>query len=131
MAKTPNYTDAMVEKMVEVYGAAETDATRKSAVEELAAMFGKSVPSIRTKLSQLKVYVKPGKATEKESDSDSLSKADMVARIEAELGLEPDAGKSLKFATKVVLEAIMERIVPEPEEIETVPETEPETEAES
>jgi len=111
MGKKVNYTAEMVDTMLEVYGNAENDAERKSAVETLASMLGRSVPSVRTKLSQLKVYIKPdnGKTGEK---SDTVSKADLVLTIEDLLGLHPGEGKSLKFATKVVLEAIVEALNP-------------------
>jgi len=113
MAKKVNYTDEMVTVMTTMYQAAETDAERKSALTEIAEKIGRSVPSVRTKLSQLKVYVKPGAGEKTESKADSVSKAEMIEVIEPRLGLEPGEGKSLKMTTKVVLQAILDTTEPD------------------
>ena len=64
-AKAVNYTPEAVERMVEVYTSAESDAERKSAVESLAKELGKNVRSVIAKLSREDVYVKPTPATKK------------------------------------------------------------------
>lgn len=112
MGKKVNYTDSMINTMTEMYGAAETEADRKAALESIAEAIGRSVPSVRTKLAQLGLYVKPSKV-KGESAEDSLNKSEMVALIEPRLGLEEGAGKSLKFATKLVLQAIIDATEPE------------------
>jgi hypothetical protein len=59
MTKPANYTQAMTDSIVEAYIAvsSESEAVRNDTVKTLAARYGKSVRSIRAKLSRENVYI--------------------------------------------------------------------------
>jgi len=59
MAKPANYTEEMTSAIVDAYiaVASDTEAVRNATVKTLAARYGKSVRSIRAKLSRENVYV--------------------------------------------------------------------------
>lgn len=64
-AKTPNYTEAQVERMREVYTPVqgESEETRKAIVAELAVEFGKKPRSVIAKLSNIGIYVSKTKVS--------------------------------------------------------------------
>tara|TARA_R100000234_G_scaffold83959_1_gene53272 strand:- start:755 stop:1132 length:378 start_codon:yes stop_codon:yes gene_type:complete len=103
-AQVKNYTDEMVATMVDQYSASPTKAT----VEALAETFGKSTRSIIAKLSREGVYVAQPKTTK--SGTPIVRKADIVARIQAQLGVELEAPTLVK-ASKLDLLMLEDAIV--------------------
>lgn len=103
-AQVKNYTDEMVATMVDQYSASPTKAT----VEALAETFGKSTRSIIAKLSREGVYVAQPKTTK--SGAPIVRKADIVARIQAQLGVELEAPTLVK-ASKLDLLMLEDAIV--------------------
>ena len=103
-AQVKNYTDEMVATMVDQYTASPTKAT----VEALAATFSKSTRSIIAKLSREGVYVAQPKTTK--SGTPIVRKADIVARIQAQLGVELEAPTLVK-ASKLDLLMLEDAIV--------------------
>jgi hypothetical protein len=77
MAKTPNYTDDQVSKMVEVYQANPSLDTVNQLVEDL----GKNKASIISKLVSLGVYKKADKQAK--ASEPKVLKADVVADVQA------------------------------------------------
>lgn len=97
------FSDAETAKVVEAYRASPTAET----VAALAVEFGRSVAAIRGKLVSEKVYVAKTAAKAEKRET----KADILARVEASLGLDAgtlasldkgslDALKALDAATK-------------------------------
>ncbi len=78
MPKTVNYTAENVAKMREVYCAADGEKERDAAIVTLATDLGKTVASIRSKLSFEGVYIAKAKP---ESKSTRTTKADLMADI--------------------------------------------------
>ena len=103
-AQVKNYTDEMVATMVDQYSASPTRAT----VEALAETFGKSTRSIIAKLSREGVYVAQPKTTK--SGNPIVRKAEIVARIAGQLGVELEA-PSLVKASKLDLLMLEDAIV--------------------
>ena len=79
--KSNNYPQAVIDSMVSQYEAAPTRET----VNSLASEFGKTERSVIAKLSALGVYVAQAKPTKRPPQ---VRKADLVADIEAKLGVE-------------------------------------------
>ena len=79
--QSANYPQVVIDEMVSRY---ETEPTRAT-VDELAAEFDKTARSVIAKLSALGVYVAAVKATKRPAQ---VRKADLVARIEEDLGVE-------------------------------------------
>ena len=79
--QSANYPQVVIDEMVSRY---ETEPTRAT-VDELADEFDKSARSVIAKLSALGVYVAAVKATKRPAQ---VRKADLVARIEEDLGVE-------------------------------------------
>jgi response regulator RpfG family c-di-GMP phosphodiesterase len=108
MAKTVNYTPENEARMVEIYGAADSDADRAAAVETLAKELSKPVRSVRAKLSRMGVYVKP---TRTDKTGKPVVKKDAVAtQIGETLGLGEADTDSLAKANKRALTAILAAI---------------------
>ena len=107
MATTTAYTDDMTTELTTAYTAAETDEARAEVVEKYADLFGKTVASIRGKLSREGVYVKK---TKKASGTRGMKKAEMVHAIGTMLGVRQDL-ESLEKANlndlRVVLDALI------------------------
>lgn len=95
-----NYTEAQVATIVEGYKAG-------TSLEVLAAEVGKSVKSIVAKLSREGVY----KAKAANNGKTSTTKADLIAKLALELGLEAAVIASLEKATKEALEALVAKVV--------------------
>lgn len=106
--KTVSYTEDQVSKMVADYVAADTDEARDEALQSIAEEFGKSVASVRSKLVREGVYVKKARTTK--NGGEIVSKADLVAKIEDAIGVEPGGFDSLEKATKVVLTKILKAV---------------------
>jgi hypothetical protein len=79
--KSNNYPQDVIDSMVSAYEANPTRTT----VNELAAEFNKTERSVIAKLSALGVYVAQPKPTKRPPQ---VRKADLVADIEAKLGVE-------------------------------------------
>ena len=79
--KSNNYPQDVIDSMVSAYEANPTRTT----VNELAAEFNKTERSVIAKLSALGVYVAQPKPTKRPPQ---VRKADLVAKIEAELNVE-------------------------------------------
>lgn len=78
----------------------------KSAVEKLAAEFGKTARSIVAKLSREKVYVKQEYTTK--NGTAPVSKEEMVGIIAAFCGVKADKLESLEKANKGVLQLLQD-----------------------
>lgn len=102
--KTPNYTDEMVSVMRSVYTAATTDEERASAVKTLADDLGKSVASIRAKLTREKIYQKPERLAK--DGSEVITKEEFVTRITNVIPISEGDSVSLSKANKGALAAI-------------------------
>jgi|TARA_Y100001938_G_scaffold136551_1_gene199600 Zn-dependent M32 family carboxypeptidase len=103
-AQVKNYTDEMVATMIDQYTATPTRAT----VDALADEFGKTARSIIAKLSREGVYVAQPKTTK--SGTPIVRKAEIVARIAGQLGVELEA-PSLVKASKLDLLMLEDAIV--------------------
>jgi len=79
--KSTNYPQEVIDSMVSAYEANPTRAT----VNQLALDFDKTERSVIAKLSALGVYVAQAKPTKRPPQ---VRKADLVAKIEAELNVE-------------------------------------------
>tara|TARA_B100000214_G_scaffold320638_1_gene255866 strand:- start:66 stop:434 length:369 start_codon:yes stop_codon:yes gene_type:complete len=79
--KSSNYPQEVIDSMVSAYEANPTRAT----VNQLALDFDKTERSVIAKLSALGVYVAQAKPTKRPPQ---VRKADLVAKIEAELNVE-------------------------------------------
>jgi len=96
--QSANYPQVVIDEMVSRY---ETEPTRAT-VDELAAEFDKSSRSVIAKLSALGVYVAAVKATKRPAQ---VRKADLVARIEEDLGVEFVSLSKAGFQDLVKLQA--------------------------
>lgn len=137
--KTVNYDDATVEKMVQVYTAAgsattpEGEAARDKAMEEIQAFTGKSIPSIRSKLGNLKVYIAKNKVTTKKSDR--VTKSDLVSDLSKLANKHEGFFDSIEGANKTVIEYVIELVtaskaIAENQEVQAVLSAQAEAEAE-
>jgi len=109
-AKSVNYSKVQLESLITAYTAEElTDADRKDVMEKFAKEFGKTVNSIRSKLSREKVYIKPTKTTK--AGGAITRKADIVATIAQMTDNDVETIASLEKATKLALEAIVNALV--------------------
>lgn len=102
--KAANYTAEQTAKLVEAYTAAESQADRDAVVSSMATEMGKSVASIRAKLSREGVYVKK-EATRKDG-TPVVKKDEFATAIGNILKLsEPDVD-SLAKANRKALQTI-------------------------
>lgn len=100
MEKTVNYTEAQVREVVEAYKAG-------TAVETIAEAVGKSVRSVVAKLSREGVYV----AKAKTKGEGRVTKADLVNRVAAAVGVDATTLESLTKASHEALEALANAVV--------------------
>ena len=106
------YTPEQEAFMREVYTAAETDEARKAALDEIQRFTGKSLPSIRSKLGQMKIYVSPTKP--KGDGKGRVTKADLVQKIADAVPEKPaEFFDSLETTTKPVLQWVLSLVSPE------------------
>ena len=103
MTKETNYTPEQVTQLVEAYVFETTQETRDSVVEYFAIEFGKSVQSIRAKLSREGVYVAKAVAQAEKT----VSKADYIDQLADEVGVPVELFESLTKANKNVLERLL------------------------
>lgn len=76
--KVVNYSPELESQMSEIYLAAESESERVEAVEEIQEISGKSLASIRSKLSHMQIWIPKVKP---ESKAKKSSKSDLVAQI--------------------------------------------------
>ena len=100
-----NYTNEQVARMIKLYGEGNSDTERRAVIDSLAREMGKTVGSIRAKLVAVGHYIKLSTKTAKVKQ---VSKDELVVQIQTFLGIE--GLSSLKNATKVDLEVILERL---------------------
>lgn len=97
--KIVNYTPEQTEKVKADYLAGVT-------VEAIAEAVGKTVRSVRAKLSKEGVYVSKAK----EAGKREMLKAEMVAEIAAEIGVSEEVLESLEKATGPALMAVLKAL---------------------
>jgi hypothetical protein len=102
--KTVNYTDEMVARLHEVYDGDAAEEVRDAQVAQLADELGKSPASIRAKLTREGIYVPKAKAP---AGKASVTKAQLVTAIAAEMNVDEDVVGSLEKATKVALGKVL------------------------
>jgi hypothetical protein len=116
--KKENYTALQVQQMKDAYLAATNDAERKTAVETIAENMGRGVASIRAKLVNAKVYIKPEK-TDK-TGAPVMQKDAIVDEIATLCGVEDlETFDSLAKANKSVLNVLKLSLTPPVVETET------------
>ena len=96
--KSTNYPQSTIDAMVDAY----TVNPVRETVDALAEEFGKTPRSVIAKLSALGVYVAAPKATKRPAQ---VRKADLVAFIEADLGIEFVSLSKAGFEDLVKLQA--------------------------
>ena len=104
-AKTPNYSDSQEQELESVYTASNTDADRKEDVKNLAVKFGRTEASIRSKLSNMGIYIKPEKVS-KATGEKVVRKPELVAQLAEKLGLEGDDVKTVASLEKATIPAL-------------------------
>lgn len=97
----PNYTDAMVTQMTDLYTSVPTLDTAKKIADD----FGKSPKSVIAKLVSLGIYQKAERTTK--TGAKPVQKAQLVKLIEAHYGFEM---KSLVKATKIDLQNLVDNL---------------------
>ena len=100
--KTVNYTAEATEALVARYVAEGTDEARVAVVEAVAKELGKSVGSVRAKLVAEGVYVAVTRTGKKVA-----RKAELVATLAKNLGVDEEVIGSVEKATGVALVAII------------------------
>jgi hypothetical protein len=106
--KTENYTAEMTTELVEAYTKAETSEARSAIVTFYAEKFGKTVNSVRAKLTREKVYV--AKAYTNKKGEKPVKKDAIVTAIAGKIGMTVEACDSLEKVNKNVLEAIVKAL---------------------
>lgn len=95
-----NYTEAQVTELVAAY-------TAGTSIEDLAARFSKSTKSIVAKLSREGVYKSKAKASAKTR----VTKADLVRKLEVEVGAVEGQLETLEKASHEALEFLVSKLV--------------------
>ncbi len=96
-AKVVNYTAEQTAAIVEAF-------QNGIAIEAIATQVGKSVRSVVAKLSREGAY----KAKAKTAAESRVTKADLIAKIAKQMGVEVTKLESLEKATKEALEALVQ-----------------------
>ena len=104
MTTKTNYTDEQVQTLRDNYVGADNT----TELPQLAEQVGKSVPSVRAKLSQMGLYVTPEKA---EAGTHRETKADKAAEIAGIIELNEPETEALAKTTNAVLDKIRERLI--------------------
>lgn len=105
MAKAVNYTEEQVKALVGAYVNAGSQDARDEVVTTFAESFGKSVASIRAKLSRENVYVK--KERTRKDGSKVERKSVKVATIASLLSIDESQIESLEKATASTLDILI------------------------
>jgi hypothetical protein len=103
--KIENYTQAQTAELISAYVAANTAEARSAVVNTYAERFGKTVNSIRAKLTREKVYV--AKVYTNKNGVKPVKKDALVTAIADKIGLNTEVCDSLEKVNKNVLEAIL------------------------
>ena len=103
-----NYSQDKIERMLSVYEPVATDEERDVQIAILAEELGKSLPSIRAKLTHLGVYVPKFKV---QAGKAGPSKAALVAAIAAELDVQEEVIESLEKANKQTLARVLAALI--------------------
>ena len=93
------WSDAITAKLIASYNGDNSE------LKTIAAELGKTIPAVRAKLVNLKVYQKP-EAVAKVGGASSVRKAHLVRDIAKLVAMESDDLESLEKATKPTLEAL-------------------------
>jgi len=101
-AKVENYSAEQTAKVVELY-----EAGKGMSVEQIAEAVGKSARSVIAKLSREGVYVAKSGA----SKAKRVTKADLVAKISAALGVDVAVFESFEKASHDALETLAAHLV--------------------
>ena len=105
-----NYSDAQVKEMVTAYEAGGTDSGRAAVVKELAVQMKKSPASIRAKLVNEGVYIKP---TKTDKAGKPVEQKDAIVEVIAALcGVDSEQFDSLAKANKSVLQTLRTALTP-------------------
>jgi len=108
--KKANYTKEQEAEMVERYTSCESEESRLQCVRELADEFGKTVPSVRSKLVKLGVYI--AKVYKSKTGKKPETKEEIVSGIAAALGVDADSSLAgLEKATKNCLTLLRKTIL--------------------
>jgi response regulator RpfG family c-di-GMP phosphodiesterase len=102
--KAVNYPPELTAHIVEVYCAADSEAEREQALQDLSHETGKTIKSLRQKLVREKVYIK--KVYKTKTGKETERKEKIVADIANTLGVPSENVESLVKATKPVLELL-------------------------
>ena len=103
--KTENYTEEMTAEIVEAYLKGETYEQRAEIIAAQAAKHGKSVPSVRAKLTREKVYIP--KEYKNKNGEKPTSKAEQVEALAKMLGVTIDKVDSLERGTMAALKTVV------------------------
>lgn len=98
--KKANYSADQVAAIISDYKKGREDGLANAVIlVDLSAKYGKTIPSIRAKLAQVKAYIKDADTSDK--DTTKTKKSDIVQELEALTELSLD---SLEAATKSQLQ---------------------------
>jgi hypothetical protein len=106
--KIENYTAEMTAELVEAYTKAETAEARLAVVAMFAERFGKTVNSVRAKLTREKVYV--AKVYTNKNGVKPVKKDSLVGEIAKKLLLTEEQASSLEKVNKMVLVKILHNL---------------------
>jgi hypothetical protein len=106
--KTENYTAEMTTDLVEAYTKAETSEARLAVVAFYAEKLGKTVNSVRAKLTREKVYI--AKVYTNKKGEKPVKKDAIVTAIAGKIGMTVEACDSLEKVNKNVLVAIVKAL---------------------
>ena len=108
--KQANYSKEQEAAMIERYQECKTEKSRLACVQNLADEFGKTVPSVRSKLVKLGVYI--AKVYKTKTGSKPETKETIVSDIAACLGVDADSSiAGLEKATKNCLTLLRKTIL--------------------
>ena len=105
-----NYSEDQVTAIVSAYKAGES-------LENIAASVGKSVPSVRAKLSALKVYVSKAATKSENKGGAKVNKEGLKAYLESLLGVEL---LNIEAASKQALLALINAIKARDDKIQSL-----------
>lgn len=102
-----NYSEEAVKTLYAVYRPDMNDAAREAQIRALAEELGKSLPSIRAKLTHLGVYKPKFKV---EAGKAGPTKAALVTAIAATLDVQEEVIESLEKANKQTLLRVLKAL---------------------
>ena len=108
-AKTVNYTPEIIEQLKTGYDPKASESERIIQLQKLQTLTGKSVQSLRMKLTQLGLYVKLETKTTVKKEK-KPSRADLQSQLEAVMGRAPDSLIGVERANVGSIQAIIDCI---------------------